>query len=320
MRFPVVVVSKIFHQNTNSNYTKYNNSFGHIVGVTCAVMMSKLAQMYEAYINELVSHDKYGDRWFYATIDNIEYQTCLTRREQETAIQKLKSMGIIEVAVFGTPAKRFFRINEDKLNEYLGIKIELLDCRNVQTSNHKYKNKAEKPRKEPEINQKEITRLAETPNCFGGNGSHGLINTIQEHKRENIRENTYAPSGDSANEPASFSSANQPTKEMPVLVEGAPNVKVTRPEHDKLVEKFGVDLVMEGYDDLSEWKKSANPKQVAKHASDYYRLRKWVIPDLLKRQADAERIKQQAIAPHRRGSKMVTSGDYDSVAPKIKRF
>ena len=134
MRFLVVIVSKIFYHNTEKHYTKYNNEFARIAGVTCAVMLSKLAQLYEQHIDSLVYHERYGDGWFYATIDNVEFQTGLTRREQDSAIDKLKRLGCIEIAVFDSPPKRFIRVNDDKINEYLGIKIELLNCQNVQIS------------------------------------------------------------------------------------------------------------------------------------------------------------------------------------------
>ena len=308
----MAIVSKIFYHNTEKHYTKYNNEFARIAGVTCAVMLSKLAQLYEQHIDKLVSHQRYGDGWFYATIDNVEFQTGLTRREQDSAIDKLKRLGCIEIAVFDSPPKRFIRVNDDKINEYLGIKIELLNCQNVQISKQDLK-------KDLKSSQKNTTDMTKAPNRIDENAKSGLLNIIQEHKRDNIRENTYAPSADDARAPDSFSL--QSPKEEAKPLRPHHNISVTQDEHDKLVKKFGIDLVKEGYEDMSLWKESACPKQVAKHKSDYYRLRKWGIPDIIKRQADAERIKQQAIAPHRRGSKMVTQGDYDDPSNfKIKRF
>ena len=308
----MVIRSKIFYHNTEDHYTKYNNDFARRAGVTCAVMLCKLAQLYEQHIDKLVSHDRYGDGWFYATIDNVEFQTGLTRREQDSAIDKLKRLGCIEIAVFDSPPKRFIRVNDEKINEYLGIKIELLNCQNVQISKQDL-------RKDLKSTQKNTTDMTKTPNRIDKNAKSGLLNIIQEHKRDNIRE-IHAPTELDACVPVSSLSQNLPPKAKTPTTKPHANVEVTVDEHAKLVEKFGEDLVKEGYADLSEWKDSASPSVVAKHKSDYRRLRKWVIPALVKEGLDALKQKQANIAPHRRGSKMVTSGDYDLVAPTIKRF
>lgn len=309
----MAIQSKIFYHNTEKHYTKYNNEFARRAGVTCAVMLSKLAQLYEQHIDDLVSHPRYGDGWFYATIDNVEFQTGLTRKEQDTALDKLKRLGCIEVAVFDSPPKRFIRCNDDKINEFLGIKIELLNCPNGQNGKYDLK-------KELKNSQKETTDLSKTADRIVQNGRFGPYKNIK-HKRENIRENTYAPSCDDASTPTFSSPKSPPPKEKVQTTKPHPNVEVTVDEHAKLVDKFGIELVTEGYADLSEWKESATPQQVAKHKSDYRRLRKWVIPNLIKEHADADRIKQQAIAPHRRNSKLVTQGDYDDPSNfKIKRF
>lgn len=320
MRFHVVIVSKIFYLDAESRYTKYDTEFAIKFGVSCSIMMSKLVQLYNKYHLELVFHKTHGDRWFYATIDNVLFQTGLSRREQEGAIQKLKKLGLIELEVFGTPAKRFFRINEDKVNEHMGIKIELLSCPNVQNSNNKFKKQHETDENNPINDQKETTRLAETANWFGGNGSHGLINNTREHKRENIKE-IHAPTELDACVPAFSSSENLPPKTKTPTYKPHENVVVTVEEHSKLVDKFGIELVVEGYADLSEWKESASPGVVAKHKSDYRRLRKWVIPNLQEEKMKCDRVKQQNIAPHRRGSKLVTQGDLEDPSNfKIKRF
>lgn len=72
------------------------------------------------------------------------------------------------------------------------------------------------------------------------------------------------------------------------------HVETSDEEHEKLLKKFGEKLVKEGYEDLLEWKTSKaqiSPKDLMKH-TDYRRLRKWVIPELLKKQSSGE-IKQK---------------------------
>ncbi len=55
--------------------------------------------------------DKRGKTDFvYKTVCEIENETCLSRSEQENAIEKLKSRGFIEVCRKGIPAKRHFKL------------------------------------------------------------------------------------------------------------------------------------------------------------------------------------------------------------------
>lgn len=57
---------------------------------------------------------KYKD-WIYKTIDDMKKETRLTRSEQDTAIRKWISMGILEKRLMQVPAKRFFKIHTDRL-------------------------------------------------------------------------------------------------------------------------------------------------------------------------------------------------------------
>ena len=56
-----------------------------------------------------------NDGWLWKTQAEIEEETGLTRREQETARKRLKALGILEEKRMGVPAKMHFRINEDAL-------------------------------------------------------------------------------------------------------------------------------------------------------------------------------------------------------------
>ncbi|MGL4223851.1 MAG: hypothetical protein ACRCSE_01710 [Vibrio sp.] len=63
-----------------------------------------------------------GSGWFYKTQDEWEAETGLTRREQETARKKLKSVGILEEKKQGVPCRVFYRINDQKLLQLLAEK------------------------------------------------------------------------------------------------------------------------------------------------------------------------------------------------------
>jgi len=101
------------YQIYNRHVAKYFKS------VNAAIMLSELINRYDYHTaqKELTSHEKYGDGWFYFTCDKAEERTYLSRKEQDTALKILKEKGFIESKVFGLPAKRYFKINEEKIIE-----------------------------------------------------------------------------------------------------------------------------------------------------------------------------------------------------------
>jgi hypothetical protein len=55
------------------------------------------------------------DGWIYKTQSEIEEETGLTRRNQETARKKLRELGVLEERYSGMPAKLYYRLNLDTL-------------------------------------------------------------------------------------------------------------------------------------------------------------------------------------------------------------
>jgi|GEM_PF-3620406 len=80
------------------------------------------------------------------------------------------------------------------------------------------------------------------------------------------------------------------------------NVHTTQQEHEKLIKKYGQKLVEQAYENLSEWKKSAKPSQVNKHSSDFYRMNKWVCPDI-------QNQNPKAYGAYKRSGKLVIEAD-----------
>lgn len=74
--------------------------------------------------------------WFYKTMIQWEEETCLTRREQQTARKALKDSGVLEEKHAGLPAKLYFRVNMPRLlalvNAELAKETTNKDARNVQ--------------------------------------------------------------------------------------------------------------------------------------------------------------------------------------------
>ncbi len=76
--------------------------------------------------------------WVFKTIEEFQKETRLTRGEQDTAIAQWTKLGILEKKLMQIPAKRFFRIDTDKLielykNTNSDAEIDKLDCRIAQT-------------------------------------------------------------------------------------------------------------------------------------------------------------------------------------------
>ena len=97
----------------SNNYIVVNKEVLQKLGVYPAIMLGELAGEYNYFskTGELV------DGMFYSTIENIQNNTTLSRHQQTEAISKLKELEILEVVVKGIPAKRFFKLNENKLIE-----------------------------------------------------------------------------------------------------------------------------------------------------------------------------------------------------------
>ena len=67
------------------------------------------------------SHDP--DGWVYKTRDDIEAETGLTRRSQETARKKLRKLGLLLEDKRGVPAKCYFRLDSTLLFSLLNASL-----------------------------------------------------------------------------------------------------------------------------------------------------------------------------------------------------
>lgn len=95
----------------------------HCKSVAASIILSELINRYEYHLenDELTSHEKYGEGWFYFTIEKCEERTCLSRKEQDTALKILKENNLISVVCFGLPAKRYFKVNEEECLAVFGF-------------------------------------------------------------------------------------------------------------------------------------------------------------------------------------------------------
>ncbi|MFM6919735.1 MAG: hypothetical protein ACKPKT_19570, partial [Dolichospermum sp.] len=82
-------------------------------------------------------HTKDAGGWFYKTGEEWEEETCLTRREQETARKALRKLGILEETRKGLPRKVFYRINRDVLYQVICNQSDSNPCGSQFATNDK---------------------------------------------------------------------------------------------------------------------------------------------------------------------------------------
>lgn len=90
----------------------YHVAFARVVGSATAALL--LSQLYY-WSNNAAAKER--DGWFYKTAAEIEDETGLTRREQETARRILRDQGVIAEERRGLPAKLWYRVDKDRLFE-----------------------------------------------------------------------------------------------------------------------------------------------------------------------------------------------------------
>lgn len=84
----------------------------------CAVLLSELANEYVYHKSKNTLTD---DGYFYSTIPNVEQNTNLSGDRQRRCIAILEEDGVISCKRQGLPARRFIKINEERLTELITI-------------------------------------------------------------------------------------------------------------------------------------------------------------------------------------------------------
>lgn len=110
-------MSSLLHLMSNRNYGVYNKSLALKIGLVEAVMFGELCSEYD-YFNQ---RNELKEGWFFSTITNIEEQLGISRKVQDRVVDNLVSIGLIETKLMSIPAKRYFKINEEKLVDILDL-------------------------------------------------------------------------------------------------------------------------------------------------------------------------------------------------------
>jgi len=91
------------------------------IGLNCAVLLGELASQYNYWVSvKQISNDGY----FYLTGETCTYNTGLSYYEQTKAIDKLVELNILQTKTAGMPAKKYYKIDETALIEFLNTSSE----------------------------------------------------------------------------------------------------------------------------------------------------------------------------------------------------
>jgi hypothetical protein len=110
------------HLLSSSAFLIVNKKLAKQVGLKEAVLLADLISKEEYFIANGMT-----DGWFFNTAKNIEQDTCLTTHQQSRAIKRLEDLGILETKVVGIPAKKHFKIIENKLLSYFNTSFKESD-------------------------------------------------------------------------------------------------------------------------------------------------------------------------------------------------
>jgi DNA-binding transcriptional regulator GbsR (MarR family) len=106
----------IFDLLDQSQFIVYNRKLAHKIGAHETIILMELISKYKYFKSQ---GQLYNGEAFFCTIDDLHEATALSRKFQDTAIKKLKSLDILSTKVQGIPAKRYFYINLNSLKKLL---------------------------------------------------------------------------------------------------------------------------------------------------------------------------------------------------------
>ena len=103
-------VSKIFQ----NDYLKLPRLLIRKFNLNTAVMLSEIYSEYK-YWEDRNELQKGG--WFYSTVENMAYNTGLSKHQQLCACKELVEYGVVKIKYHGMPKKRYFKLNMSALDK-----------------------------------------------------------------------------------------------------------------------------------------------------------------------------------------------------------
>ena len=97
-----------------SDFVRVPRPFIRKFNLNTAVLLSEIYSEYTYWKD----HNGLQDGgWFFSTIENMYYNTGLSRYQQLVACKELENYGIIKVKYYGMPKKRYFKFNMSMLSQ-----------------------------------------------------------------------------------------------------------------------------------------------------------------------------------------------------------
>ena len=101
---------------SSSKYIIVNKDLIKMLGLNEAIILGELCSEYSYWesVNQLVD-----DGYFYSTRENIENNTGINAHFQRIAMKNLEEKGILTSKKMGIPCKKYYKIDENSVIEYL---------------------------------------------------------------------------------------------------------------------------------------------------------------------------------------------------------
>lgn len=143
-----------------SNYWVLNKTVVETFGLETAFILSNLAEAESMMADE--------DGWFYQTSETLEKITGLSKYKQDKSIKQLEDAGILIKDVRGMPAKKYFKLDFEKLHNQL--------LKNLTTSRQNSSQQVVKNfNTNKELNNKENDSKESTINTLSSSDEHDRI-------------------------------------------------------------------------------------------------------------------------------------------------
>lgn len=221
---------------SSSKYIIVNKDLIKMLGLNEAIILGELCSEYSYWesVNQLVD-----DGYFYSTRENIENNTGINAHFQRIAMKNLEEKGILTSKKMGIPCKKYYKIDENAVIEYLK-KAKIID--NIPVV-HQVNDKTE--------TENSTSNLVDE---FQGNDNVNLNNNNINNKTINNKEHTHEP------------------ESIEEKKEYATRVTLTEKEHQDLVNTYGEVMADQLIEQLSLYKQAKG----VYYDNDYAAILRWV--------------------------------------------
>lgn len=101
---------------SSSGYIIVNKELIKVLGLHEAIILGELCSEYTYWENRNQLED---GEYFFSTRKNIEKNTGINSHYQRIAIRNMENKGILDIRKVGMPCKNYYKINENRIIEYL---------------------------------------------------------------------------------------------------------------------------------------------------------------------------------------------------------